>query len=180
MDNKHRNMKEHTPLAHNIRLLRRAAGLSQEELAAELGIKRSNIAAYENKNVEPRLRVILCIAEFFNIKVRTLIETELRENERYPPFNTPGDLEPVSKSISLNLRKRAEIEAFIDKSQKVRKVLEGFKAFYSFKKDKIVSEMYSKERINFDIENFLQLMEHLLSYNDSVIKSLYKTEWSNN
>lgn len=173
-------MREVMPLAHNIRLLRKSAGLSQDELATELGIKRSNIAAYENKNVEPRLRVILCIAEFFNIKVRTLIEKELIENEPFPPFNSHSTLEPASASISLSLGKKAEIEAFIDKSQKVRKVLEGFKAFYSFKKEKIVSEMYSKERVNFDIENFLQLMEHLLSYNDSVIKSLYKAEWSNN
>ena len=54
-------------LSKNLKFLRKSRQWSQEELARRLGIKRSNIAAYESKNVEPRLSLLLSMAKLFNV-----------------------------------------------------------------------------------------------------------------
>lgn len=66
-------------LSKNIRYLRKSKKWSQEELALKLGIKRSNIAAYESKNVEPRLGLILQMAKLFNVNMAELIRVNIEE-----------------------------------------------------------------------------------------------------
>jgi transcriptional regulator with XRE-family HTH domain len=158
-------------LSKNIKFLRKSKKLSQEELALKLGIKRSNIAAYETKNVEPRLRIILEIAKLFDIDIQTFIQTELNNDLEYNSFSN----QPASPNIlkqELNIQQNTEINSFVAKSIKIRKVLEGFKAFYSFKKNGISNSSPGKEKLVYDIDNFIQLMEHLLTYNESVIRAI--------
>lgn len=161
---------EKSNLAYNIRFLRKQRKLSQEELSSMLNIKRSNIAAYESKNVEPRLRIIMEIARLFDIDVATLIDTRLEEETPYPSFDIKKDHSP--SNFELDFTDSAELRAFVEKSIKIRKVLEGFKAFYTFRKKGIEADTPQKEKILFDIDNFIQLMEHLLNYNENVIKAM--------
>ena len=161
-----------TILAHNIRYLRKKSKYNQEELAIKLGIKRSNIAAYESKNVEPRLRIILELARLFDISVRSLIEEKLQENQDYPTVATEEFKSNPNNSQTLEIEDNANIAEFVSKSVKIRKVLEGFKAFYSFKKSAIINASPDQEKLTFDIDNFIQLMEHLLAYNETVIKAI--------
>lgn len=157
-------------LAHNLRFLRKKHHLSQTALAEELGIRRSNIAAYESKNVEPRLNILLEIGNFFNIAIRTLIETKLDDVSYDAGKSQRG---PSDKETPVSLKSHPEIQEFVDKSVKIHKVLEGFKAFYRFKKEKLLSENTDEvENILHDIENFIGLMEHLLHYNETIIKTL--------
>ena len=160
-------------LSHNIKFLRKELKISQDELSNKLGIKRSNIAAYEIKNVEPRLRTILEIAKFFNINVKSLIESKLVPGEDYPPFEA-AILDVDSETKVLEIKDSEDVGTFIDKSIKVRKILEGFKAFYTFKKNSFKDDSPGKEKLIFDIDNFIQLMEHLLTYNESVINVISK------
>lgn len=146
--------------------------MSQDALATELGINRSNIAAYESKNVEPRLKIILELSKLFNVSVQTLIESEIKKDS---DIEAPGTLSPSDINIGtgpLNIQNRENIKEFIEKSIKIRKVLEGFKSFYNFKKEQIKTISDEDKKLHFDIENFLQLMEHLLNYNESVIKTM--------
>ena len=159
-------------LSHNIRYLRRSKKYNQEDLAEKLGIKRSNIAAYESKNVEPRLRIILEIARLFNISVKSLIEGKLQEDQSHPPFATEEFVESMNTPQRLDINGNSDVEKFVSKSVKIRKVLEGFKAFYSFKKSAIKNATPGQEKLTFDIDNFIQLMEHLLAYNETVIKAI--------
>jgi len=162
-----------TPLANNIRFLRRKAGLSQEELAQQLGINRSNIAAYESKNVEPRLRIILEIARYFDISIKSLIENNLHFDSTYSAFilnrNNRIESEQVLQTYDIK-----RILSFIEHSKKIRKVLEGFKAFYSFRKEHLKQIPPDRSRLIYDIENFIQLTEHLLSYNEKVVHTISK------
>lgn len=160
-----------SPLSYNIRTLRKENNMSQEELAAALDIKRSNIAAYETKNVEPRLRTILDMARIFDVSVQTFIEKPIHIDSEYAAFDTeasPGQ----AKETSRDLNNDEDVQIFIEKSTKIKKVLEGFKAFYSFKKKAMTEITSEKERIIFDIDNFVNLMDYLLSYNDSVIEAI--------
>lgn len=158
-------------LSHNIKHLRKLNNLSQEELAAKLGIKRSNIAAYESKNVEPRLRIVLELARLFDLSVKSLIEKKLEDGVEFPKFNNK-QFQNTSSSQQLDIEGNTDVSMFIDKSIKIRKVLEGFKAFYTFKKNNINNLTADKEKLIFDIDNFVQLMEHLLAYNETVIKAI--------
>jgi transcriptional regulator with XRE-family HTH domain len=160
-----------TVLSHNIKFLRKKMGVSQEELANRLNIKRSNIAAYESKNVEPRLRIILELARIFNVDLNTLIETKLNPNSIYNSFENSDNL-PHSLPANLDSEQQAEVKKFIDKSIKIRKILEGFKSFYSFRKKGVEINTPERERVIFDIENFIQLMDHLLNYNENLIQGL--------
>lgn len=158
-------------LSLNIRYLRKKAKMSQDELAQKLGIKRSNIAAYESKNVEPRLRIVLEMARLFDVSVKTLIATQLGDDVNAPSFADSNSPRKSSgpEAIGENV---AEVNQFVEKSMKIRKVLEGFKSFYLFKKSNIDMTQPGNEKLTFDIDNFIQLMEHLLAYNETVIKAI--------
>ena len=57
-----------TPLPHfaqRLKALRKARGLTQQELADRLGLKRAALGAYEEGRAEPRLINVIAIAEFF-------------------------------------------------------------------------------------------------------------------
>jgi transcriptional regulator with XRE-family HTH domain len=164
--------KKINALAHNLRFLRKKMGISQDEMARRLGIKRSNIAAYEIKNVEPRLRVIMELSDFFKIDLINLIKTPLNEdNFKQLQKQSNQSTEEQPQEI-FHLDQRKEIQKFKEKSRKIRQILNGFKAFYSFKKDKFSDNDPQKQKLLFDIENFLQLTDHLLSHNEELIKAI--------
>ena len=158
-------------LSQNIKYLRKAKKLSQEEFAQKLGIKRSNIAAYESKNVEPRLRVILEMAKFFNVSVNSLITSEIANTSEISPFSSEVFTNDANNKV-LDIEDNTDINAFIEKSMRIKKVLEGFKSFYAFKKNSMANLTHDKEKLIFDIDNFIQLIEHLLGYNETVIKAI--------
>lgn len=62
-------------LNENIRSLRKSLGLTQEEFAGQLDIKRSLIGAYEEGRAEPRLELLCKMAEFGNISVEELLHS---------------------------------------------------------------------------------------------------------
>jgi transcriptional regulator with XRE-family HTH domain len=163
--------KPETILSHNLKYLRKSKGISQEELSKQLGIKRSNIAAYESKNVEPRLSVIMDIAKLFDIKLEILIEKKITGDD-FEPNNEQDTYLSSMDNLGLDIQNTDSIDAFIDKSIKVRKILQGFKAFYDFKKENYQGENTMNSSMLFDIENFIKLMEHLLNYNETIIKAI--------
>ena len=163
---------EKTPLAHNIRYFRKMKRMSQEELSQALDIKRSNIAAYESKSVEPRLRIILKLAKLFNVSVRTLIETKINDGDEYLSYDQDTYDPAKVNLVPMDLEQNNDISEFVEKSMKIRKILEGFKAFYNFKKNNLKDSTPQQEKLLFDIDNFISLLEHLMNYNESVIKAL--------
>lgn len=66
-------------VSENIRFLRKSERLTQEQVAAKIGIKRSLLGAYEEGRADPRLSNLLQIAKFFNIAVDDLISRDLTQ-----------------------------------------------------------------------------------------------------
>lgn len=56
-----------------LRELRQGASMSQQKLAAQLGISQQSINKYENHNVEPDLALLTQMADFFETTVDYLI-----------------------------------------------------------------------------------------------------------
>ena len=66
-------------MSFNIKLkaLRKKKGLTQRELAADLGVALSTIAMWETANREPDLATIKRIADYFKISIEELVNDEI-------------------------------------------------------------------------------------------------------
>lgn len=156
-------------LAKNIRYLRKQENWSQESLAEKIGVKRSSIAAYESKNVEPRLKVILQLGKLFNVDVADLIEKNIAENiNEIRSFDTEVPEIPTSK-VNIDLQDEEALQEFVNVTMTTRKMLDGLKVFYKFKlnQNSNKSNLYSS-----DINSFIMLVEHLLNNNENLVNSL--------
>ena len=59
-------------MKNNIKLLRKQAGLRQEDLAAKLGVSRQTIIAIENDKYNPTLELAMKIAKLLNMYVEDI------------------------------------------------------------------------------------------------------------
>jgi transcriptional regulator with XRE-family HTH domain len=65
----------------NLRYLRRLRGLTQEEFADRLEIKRSLLGAYEEERADPKLEVCEKISQIFKISLDELLLSDLSESK---------------------------------------------------------------------------------------------------
>src|SRR5690349_21285390 len=68
-------------LNNSIRKIRKNLGLTQEQFAAELGIKRSLVGAYEEGRAEPRLELLHKMAKLGGLNLENLITNEVSVNQ---------------------------------------------------------------------------------------------------
>jgi len=66
-------------LNNTIRGLRKSLGLTQEQFAIELGIKRSLIGAYEEGRAEPRLELLNKMAKMGSITLESILQGNISE-----------------------------------------------------------------------------------------------------
>ena len=66
-------------LANNVKKLRKAREWSQDELAAEIGIKQNAVSLIENERANPTLLVIEEIARALGVRLPELLETATRD-----------------------------------------------------------------------------------------------------
>ncbi|MEY2834772.1 MAG: hypothetical protein RLZZ557_434 [Bacteroidota bacterium] len=64
----------------NLKYLRKSKGMTQEEFAAKLQIKRSLLGAYEEERAEPRLDVLEIVSDQFGISLDELLRRDLSES----------------------------------------------------------------------------------------------------
>lgn len=166
-------------LSNNIKYLRKKIGYNQEQLANALSINRSNIAAYEAKNIEPRLRIILEMSKLFDVDLRTFLQTKINDKTDLDESGK-GNKEVKGNIINNSgFSTKVNIDAFVDKSVKIKKILIGLKSFHQFRRNNLKDRTKEQENILSDIDNFIMLMEHLLLNNENLINILNK-QYSNN
>ncbi len=61
----------------NLKYLRLQKGLSQEQLADNLGITRSRLGAYEENRNEPSIDLLISISDYFHVAVDALVRGDL-------------------------------------------------------------------------------------------------------
>ena len=64
-------------ISENIKYLRKKAGLTQEQVAETIGIKRSLVGAYEEGRADPRISNLIKMAEVFGTSVDILINKDV-------------------------------------------------------------------------------------------------------
>lgn len=63
----------------NIRLLRKRRGYSQDVVARELGVTRTSLSGYESGAVQPPLKNLMAISDFFGVTIDKLLRYNLTE-----------------------------------------------------------------------------------------------------
>lgn len=71
-------------VSENIRYLRKLNGLTQEQFARRLGIKRSLVGAYEEGRANPNPNNMIAMAKSFNVSVENLQRHDLRKLRETP------------------------------------------------------------------------------------------------
>lgn len=67
----------------NLRSLRLKKGISQQALGNIIGISQQSVNKYENHDVEPDIRTLIKIADYFGVTIDFLVgREELSENMR--------------------------------------------------------------------------------------------------
>ena len=99
-----------TLVSRNIRYLRRLHGLTQEEFATKIGIKRPSLGAYEEARATPNLANLQIIAKTFNISVDDLISLDIRLIKEKASVHTENDIfaTNVGEDIKEDLREDVE------------------------------------------------------------------------
>src|ERR1700756_4225578 len=83
-------------ISSNIKFLRKKKGLTQQQFADQVGIKRSLVGAYEEERAEPKYELLKVIAAFFDISLDDFIKEEI--NEKWQP-KPKGNLRILSISV---------------------------------------------------------------------------------
>ena len=173
-------------LADNIRYLRKQLGLSQEKLAGLLGLNRGNIASYEKGIAEPRIENLLKMIQIFKIEVKDLVEKDLagianldneisslRENTRYSEDLVKIEKERLLKKL---VNRDERIQQFVQQSEAMNKIFEGFKIFNQFKMKNGHTISEDVKKIADDYEKLLEVMEAMLETDKKMITYLSDKE----
>lgn len=81
-------------LNENIKAIRKAKGLSQEELAIKLNVVRQTVSKWENGLSVPDSDMLLAISETLDTPVSTLLGTTVQKSE-------PNELQSLAEKLEL-------------------------------------------------------------------------------
>ena len=93
-------------ISSNIKFLRKKKGLTQQQFADQVGIKRSLVGAYEEERAEPKYDLLKTIASFFEISIDDFIKETI--NEKWAPA-PKGNLRILSISVDKDDNENIEL-----------------------------------------------------------------------
>lgn len=110
-----------TPIARNFKKLRMFKSMNQNEFAEFFDISRASIGSYEEGRAEPKLDLLIKIADHFKIKVDDIIRGDLTVNKiaRFQlPEESTKDLESIYMKIDQLTKKIDALDRYIKQSEK--------------------------------------------------------------
>ncbi len=93
--------KEKIIIGKNLKFLRRRKGLTQQDLADKLGIRRSSIGAYEENRATPRYDTLEGISDFFEVSIDMLVRKNLSQlsEDDFQDYKKGGKLDVDGRNI---------------------------------------------------------------------------------
>ena len=93
--------KEKLAIGNNLRFLRKRKGLTQQELADKLGIRRSSIGAYEENRASPRYETLEAVSDFFGVSIDLLVREDLSQlsEDDFLAYKKSGKADVSGKKI---------------------------------------------------------------------------------
>jgi len=96
-------------ISSNIKFLRKKKGLTQQQFADQIDIKRSLVGAYEEERAEPKYDLLKKIASFFEITVDDFINEVIDEKWAPKPKGNPANLRVLSISVDRDDNENIEL-----------------------------------------------------------------------
>src|SRR6201985_3306493 len=93
----------------NIKFLRKKKGLTQQQFADELGIKRSLVGAYEEERADPKYDLLKKIALFFDVSIDDFINDEIDEKWVPKAKGNPANLRILTISVDKDDNENIEL-----------------------------------------------------------------------
>ncbi len=75
-------------VSENIKFLRKQQGITQQEFADRIGIKRSLVGAYEEGRADPRISNLIKMSELFEVSIDDIVEKDIwrMSTDQYEEF----------------------------------------------------------------------------------------------
>ncbi|NGM64019.1 XRE family transcriptional regulator [Sphingobacterium sp. SGR-19] len=96
-------------IASNLKFLRKKKGLTQQQFADALEIKRASVGAYEEDRAEPKYELLRKIAQFYDLTMDELANDVINENWRPQPKSNASNLRVLSITVDGNERENIEL-----------------------------------------------------------------------
>ena len=100
-------------LSENIKTLRKAKGLSQEELAVKLNVVRQTISKWEQGLSVPDSELLLALSEALETPVSTLLGEAVTEPEADDLKSISQKLEVINLQLSKRQQSRRKIRSYL-------------------------------------------------------------------
>jgi len=96
-------------ISFNLKHLRKKKGLTQQQLADNMEIKRSLIGAYEEDRAEPKYDLLKKFANFFEVSMDELINDKMNDSWKPKPKSDPANIRVLSISVDKDDRENIEL-----------------------------------------------------------------------
>ncbi|MDB5001352.1 MAG: transcriptional regulator [Mucilaginibacter sp.] len=96
-------------ISSNIKFLRKKKGLTQQQFADQVGIKRSLVGAYEEERAEPKYELLKNLALFFDVSIDDFINETINEKWVPKPKGNPANLRVLSISVDKDDNENIEL-----------------------------------------------------------------------
>jgi transcriptional regulator with XRE-family HTH domain len=93
----------------NIKFLRKKKGLTQQEFADELGIKRSLVGAYEEERADPKYELLTKIASYFDVSIDDFITETIDEKWVAKAKTSQSNIRVLSISVDKDDNENIEL-----------------------------------------------------------------------
>ena len=96
-------------ISSNLKYLRKKKGLTQQNFADSMEIKRSLVGAYEEDRAEPKYELLKKFAEFYELSMDELINDTINDKWKPKPKGDPTNIRVLSISVDSEDRENIEL-----------------------------------------------------------------------
>lgn len=95
-------------IANQVKILRKAKGVTQEEMGTALGLSYQAISKWENDATLPDIQMIPKIAEYFGISIDDVMTTGTTLEQRIEQLKSKADI--VVEAVIVIVNRKAQID----------------------------------------------------------------------
>lgn len=96
-------------ISSNIKYLRKKKGLTQQQFADALEIKRASVGAYEESRAEPKYDLLRKMADFFDLTMDELVQDTIDDHWKPTPKSNASNLRVLSITVDEDDRENIEL-----------------------------------------------------------------------
>ncbi len=98
-----------THISSNLKYLRKKKGLTQQQFADELKIKRSLVGAYEEERAEPKYDLLQQFANYYELSIDELLNEKINDKWKPKPQIDPSNLRVLSITVDSQNQENIEL-----------------------------------------------------------------------